>query len=280
MVEPDVQSIDSIFDFLYVDHTRIGILFSQLPDETRGHLKEVLAEDQFTGQTSSSVGYSAGATGNWANSRGSIQKQTLRYDPIWFHAASFLNVFDANGLLTRGDHDPVMSELRLFRGRLSVCDMRLMKPVWAALIESLASSHLTGQMNAQQAKQFGPAMKAALKGFLDGLPQTITGTHQTQVGRLWFTLRQEHLIAPIEEFLLKWGVTFPGEWHVVAIVDGKDREAADYDASGEGLEAISANVFTEVGTMFGRPAGTIAVTPILIFREVTSTRPIGVPKPA
>jgi hypothetical protein len=276
----DEQSTDSVFDFLYVDHVRIAIFFSQLPDETKGHLREVLSEDNSTSGFTSKLGVSALATGEIAASVSASGKQTLRYDPIWLHARTFLDVFDENGLLVRGDGEAKLNEVRLFNGQLSIKDMRIMKPFWSALVGEMAKSFILERQPAAKKGHKGkpppPGLNAAigkaLGSFLDGMPQTVTGALKADVGRLWFTLRPENLVVPIEELLLKLGTQLPGTWHVVAIVDvigANQFESADGD---ESIEAASTAAFEAMGTHFGRPADTIGVTPIMIFRKLPNPR--------
>ena len=94
----------------------------------------------------------------------------------------------------------------------------------------------------------------------------------------WCSLRDENLIVPGSDLLLKHGVRIAGEWSMLGILDalpdaavaGSPELAQMLSAFSLGsLGAVIGPMAPAIRTMLGRPTDAYGMTPLLIFREVS-----------
>lgn len=102
----------------------------------------------------------------------------------------------------------------------------------------------------------------------------------------WAALKEEHLIGSGSDLILKHGVSIPGDWQMLGILDAQPDPGgqADIDAnshidfadlthseSHSLVEQLARIMSPIVRVLLGRPGSHYGVTPLLIFREVGHT---------
>ncbi|MFZ5891269.1 MAG: hypothetical protein ACOY0T_09485 [Myxococcota bacterium] len=288
-MEHDEQSTDSVFDFLYVDHVRIAVFLSQLPDENHGHLEKLTVEDSTDRNLRTTAGVSALtlAKGEIETNLKNTEKGTRTYDPLWLHARQFLDVFDELGMVKRDLAGAEIGDLVVTSGGLSVTDMRMLKPLWRQLTtlfmgqtQSQASQpELTRQQRRAAERKAASAAPPALSNppadfiatVLETMPHTVTGTLSGDAEGVWFTMVPERMSVSPEEMMLKFGTNIPGQWHVAGLVDALPDELQPkppspgannpFDDAVRGAVAV-------VREQMGRPKSLFGMTPLLVFRKL------------
>ncbi|MEM1286600.1 MAG: hypothetical protein AAGH43_14545 [Pseudomonadota bacterium] len=170
---------------------------------------------------------------------------------------------------------PGIGTLIKVSGALSVTDLGLVKELLAGKIVSKAVR--------QGAKQGIKASgKSGQSGFdetgfifetLASFPHSVKAELTTGTSIFWCTLRDENLITPAHEILLKHGMQIPGRWEVLAILDAYPNdilppEANELDVLINGLGAMIQPFIGPIRTLLGRPEHAYGITPIAIYREI------------
>jgi hypothetical protein len=105
-------------------------------------------------------------------------------------------------------------------------------------------------------------------------------THQETV---WANLREEFMVTPPSELVLTHGTSMPGEWAMLGILSGRpdhghiehQQKLAEMGSAlppgvmNSAIGLLAQQMAPMIRMALGRPANAYAVTPILVFREVT-----------
>lgn len=305
---PD-QNASSVFDFLYHDAKRIGAFLSQfetygLPQSVKA--VEKVSESQTTdasvqGAVKIPLIIEGGGGTKWGYSSASEDAAERTYDPLWRNALTFLDYLETHDLIVRSITDAQIGRFVLVSGDLAVFDMEILKAAWEnPVISALISKALTGgnidvdtsegNRHQRRALQKGGAgrPKSSVEEFKDGilpfikmLPHSIVSTIQHDGENVWFNLSKEALTVSSTELLLKHGVSVPGTWNVIGILDAYPDEPA-HPEFGDLSATVSAATLGSLGVMIagfapmirqviGRPADAYGVTPLMVFRQVFGT---------
>lgn len=288
-------SIDSVFDFLYVDHVRIATLLAQL--DNYGHLESIKVGDESA--TKTRTGGSAGLPftlkGTVDRESGATEKAERSYNPLWLHARQFLDIFEELGFVNRTLAGAELGSLVVASGSLTINDPRFLKPLWRSIMGAVAGDiempnfapatppgmsrqQRRALARAGQASSVPPAAEGkanalgdVISTFLENMPHAVRGRLKCEDERLWFMLVPERMSLSPEEIVLKHGTRVPGEWHVAGLIDALPGDQ-DPDEEGHGpfLDAMS-GATTALREQMGRPASDYGITPLLIFRKTTSS---------
>jgi hypothetical protein len=118
--------------------------------------------------------------------------------------------------------------------------------------------------------------------FLSILPHTIQTAISGTEGNVWGILRDDNLVGPSSDLMLKHGATIQGEWNVVGVIDalpesmnlgefGTDVPVdEDFNFEESGLGGFVDVILPIAKLLLGRPDTAFGITPMLIFREVTT----------
>lgn len=293
-------SIDSVFDFLYVDHVRIAVLLSQLEQHNYGHLESVKVTDEARESFKKTGSASALALRGQLESGTETNERAERsYNPLWLHARQFLDIFDELGFIQRDLSKASYGDLVVASGNLTVVDPRFMRPLWRtimgampevqkAMVQGLTESGAETQSRQQRraaarasqnssvppSAQQSPesAFAAMIAGFLEAMPHAVRGRLTSDEQVLWFMLVPERMSVTPEEIVLKHGTIVPGEWHVAGLVDaipGETPTAAP--AAADSLHDAVTTATSSLQEQMGRPKTDYGITPLLIFRKMLSS---------
>lgn len=283
----------SVYDFLYHDARRVGSILSQL-----GQFGQLLnlKHKQGSGETSttkSTLGGTGGvpgvgsatAGGEDAHAEAYDENLESTYDPLWVNALNLYEKLDQAGLLIRNIRGARIGQFVLASGVLSVIDLQLLQQAWSTKsIKDLVTKGMpppdqsgTQQERAAARRQF-EQFKALIFDMLPILPHVVQANVSTDFGNVWATLSDEAMVTSAKALILRNGVVVPGTWHMLGILDAiASDESAPQDellaslafgGSPMGQAAISLQPATR--SLMGRPPGTFAMTPVLIFREVSA----------
>ncbi|TCT35361.1 hypothetical protein [Martelella mediterranea] len=303
------QSTDSVFDFLYYDAHRVGSFLSQFDDF--GHL-QALSRHESAGRGKSEIGRVSGSGGvpgivkggghhETGTSAGYHQEAQHTYDPYWSNALSLLDYLQDRNMLDREVKTARIGQIVLFSGGLSVRDLGLIQnamklPSVSALISSGGQENESRQVRRRKEKK--PSSEPSAEAFglelLGLLPHGVQMELQSGDKSFWASLREDGLVVSSSDLFLKHGVTLPGEWFVLGILDaipGIDDEesfvAGDTSAQNASQSrepsypsAIEQSVFAALidqlvpaaKTLLGRRGDQYGVTPLMIFRQVSNQR--------
>ena len=116
------------------------------------------------------------------------------------------------------------------------------------------------------------------------LPHTVNASIFTDnTDRVWSSLRDEFMVTPAAELVLTHGVSPPGEWAMLGILSARpdigEMELQQRIAAlgsdlpiglvNSGVGQMAQILAPIVRGVLGRPSASYALTPLLIFREIT-----------
>lgn len=231
------------------------------------------------------------------------------YDPYWANARALLNYLEEHKLLQRDLKVSTLGQFVLAKGYLTVLDLAMWQKAWglptvqqaaraggeaaASAAAAMLPFEDTGNRHERrnQSRQGkGQAQKTQMPTEVDitlelltVLPHTVHASILTDEETVWSSLLQENLVTPSSELILTHGASLPGEWTLVGILSGQpdfgaiehqQRMAEIGGALPPGVMNSAIGIMAQQMTplirqALGRPMGNYAVTPLLIFREVT-----------
>ncbi|MBX9824777.1 MAG: hypothetical protein K2Y27_07250 [Xanthobacteraceae bacterium] len=302
------QKSNLVFDFLYHDHRRIASFLAQF--ETYGVLQQVKAleytSESDTTKTGLTTNFSAGVarTGTTQDvTTGSEERDSAErtYDPLWTNARTFLNYLAERNLIVDDPKQARIGQFVLVSGTLAAFDMGLLKEAWKLpALKEVAIRNANEQAAASNTATLSSraARKAAKyeqknKSISDtefGLEMMKIMPHTIQAAikaaddvSVWSSLREDSLVIPGSELLLKHGVAIAGTWQMLGILDALPDPPGDVATQSVMLDHLLASMSLGmmagqvVGSLapmarmlIGRPATAYGMTPLMIFRGVSA----------
>lgn len=298
--EQEEQTTNSAYDFIYHDGRRIASFLAQFdPSGLLTQLTQGKSANRSSSETSdieSRGGFLGFAHIEGSNSVAlgkSVEHEISRvYDPTWANAREFLNVLQSNGLIERNLGSAGLGQFVLLKGTLSVYDLDLVGKMWnLKSVKKMMDAGVPKVPNVSKAQKNNPQIKQFLEAahhaktqamqtlelfseLAPHLPHTVQALVKNgSSDEIWCTLAREGLTMTASDILLKHGMTVPGEWAVLGILDAtpdyEDHSLnSDELKSGDMVADIFKGLAPVVRQLFGRPKSAFGVTPLLIFREV------------
>lgn len=272
---PDQRKTVSVFDFLYVDHRRIGLYLSQFSDF--GNLTNIVhSRDERSG-----VEIKGGVPGVASGSASDGQSSAVQrhFDPQWAQVLNFLDETNARGLLRRKIGETPVGGLLLVPGSLFAVNMQAFEKTWGAISEEPDGRTSGNRRERRAARKSGGVDQGPDVGglrILASLEQPIFAILKTGEHRIWSTLSPDYLIGGAMDMNLKHGLRITGEWHVLGVLDcepGAGEVSLDEmgrlcGGGGNVFSDSIVSLWSEFRQVFGRPEDCWGVTPLAIFREI------------
>ncbi|MFV1919151.1 hypothetical protein VPH46_06930 [Sphingomonas sp. MJ1 (PH-R8)] len=291
------SSAPFVLDFLYHDSRRIGSFLSQF--EGDGHLQQLTTtkngsrgkKETGSRDVKGTLGVASGAlTGSTETSLSMAEGYSRVLDPYWANARAFLDYLSEREMIQRDLSAADIGQFVLAKGWLNILDLAMMKDAWklpaiqrkakAGAVPTTPTSKMTAAQKAEIREQ-----KENTEMFLEMIQLMPHSVHASMITSddepklVWCSLREEYLTTPASDLMLAHGARMPGEWSIVGILTAPPEyivpefEAAN-DSSVPGLMhsmvgQMSQTLAPLVRVALGRPAAANAITPLLIFREVT-----------
>lgn len=270
---------EPLLDFLYVDRPRIALFLSQF--NSHGPLT-ALARSVTTGSISS-----GGFDVKLAKIEGTDSEQTAiskQYDPQWLQPLVFRDELLDKGILKKGLDGARIGQIVEVTGSLRMVDLEpgkkiiaepWMKPILAKAIAQIPQPEMVVHVGEKPVPiQTTPEGRVdLLLGFLGLLPYPVHMTMSSADGKAWGCLATENVVVSTTDLLLKHGTLIPGEWTIIGIIDGLANEPEVVQPVKKPSEIKMMDAVDKVAAVarlaLGRPRDAYAVTPLLIYREVS-----------
>jgi len=262
---PTGQESAEIYDFIYVDKSRVSVLYSQLFPQ--GLITNVRTISQQTFSDSQNLGSDVKVLkAEAASVEGGVEGIEQAFDPSWSVPLEVLARLKALSLVRstlRGAH---LGAIVLAEGFLRVIDYASMKDLWELAMK--AATRARPKVEGTAPESLEPSEVVAL---MKALPQSIHAHLITNDGFLWSSLRASDFVIPADDLMLKHGGVISGRWRVLYILDSWPDKGEAPDVSkwsgGELTNGVLAAMHGLRVTL-GRPPGWFGVTPLMIFRIV------------
>ncbi|WP_306029706.1 hypothetical protein [Stappia sp. MMSF_3263] len=275
--EVDQRTTDSVFDFLYVDHRKIGLFLSQFSEF--GDLTDIVHSTSVTDDSKLAGGLKGLVSAE--SKTGEKEAVERRYRAHWSQALNFLDEVHARKMIGKEISATRLGRLVLADGDLLVASMQPFAKTWGAIAQNQNEQRPQGNRHAR--RRAGKAQDALQSteessqglNILGSLEQPVFMVLKGDGKKLWSTLEPDFLIGGSADLNLKHGLRLTGRWHVLGILDcepGPQGDAGPDRLCGGGYNELSDSVkeiWREFGMVFGRPEDCYGITPLIIMREIS-----------
>ncbi len=255
----------TLYDFAYIDRERAKSLTAQLFSGLNVSVQKNSAK---TESRTTEAGVDFGVTGKHAYASLASSGDSKTYDPHDLAYLDLVNGLREGGYLKEDQPAYQVGDIVLATGQLLMVNFDAMGPV----INLLTDTRKKKNTALDTALGGTPQEKAFVAGILDltthVLPMTIQIYLKTHDQTIWGMIDGANSREPIGTVLLKYGSSFPGIWHMLAIVDVVDDAEADISCIPELVRGLS-GMSEKLRPLFGRPPGLVGVTPLLLFRKLS-----------
>lgn len=274
--------VNSVYDFLYYDSQRIGSFLGQFdPDGLLQSRKRVAgigrsSQDKSNHAIKGGIPTVVGAEGAYENQVGERYDKSAEhtYDPLWANALQFLEYLEDKNLISRKITESKLGQFVLYRGSLLINDMALLKAMAenSTLRRWLATGLDDTKPSGPRQTKGQPTSEAELVlSLIPILPPLIQATISSEETNIWSALNPNQLLLPTGDLMLKHGSTIAGEWSILGILDAfPDFMNTSNRSSDSDLNGAMGNFANLLRPIVGRPSGHYGITPLIIFREVST----------
>ena len=272
----DLQNIESIFDFFYLDNPKIKSFYAQL--NGLGALNSLKQTSQITDirklEANATVPLVAG--GKMGTDHSAQTSSEHQYDGLPTMPREMINRLDELGFIHRELTENMLGNLVLLEGRLGVVDIGVSKE----LINPALNVHIKDLLKEKETKQLGQTLKNNQKDMVDfikALPFSLEARLLVETGQIgedgikladevWMTLDREEVINSPHDLNFKHGQFLAGKWYVLGVLDALPFDGFTFNTEeNEFREGIS-TLIKLMKEMVGRPETAYGLTPIAIFR--------------
>lgn len=270
----DSQSIEFIYDFLYLDRSRIDSWLAQFFDE--GVLRSFKQTGTATESNNNDVSTDIKIIGAKLSSGGSATEGHEKvFDSQWSLPLMLIDRLDEAGMINHDVTSAALGELVRMIGNVQMTDIAMLQSIWKPAIGVLVSQ-----------QKVTPGSKSAisiLKKTLDHLGDVINAMpaspqiyikDSSSIGA-WASLKEDCILVNPATLALAHGASIKGEWRILAVLDAKpdnSEEQAIPPINTSDIAEMMNSVMNLVRTLVGRSQDAYALTPIAIYRAIPVTR--------
>lgn len=273
-MEPELPSIESLFDFFYLDNRKISSFYAQLTGngsiESYKEIHSVSDEKSME----ATVGVPT-VTGGKLGTKGLANSGGERfYNATDTMPREMIDKLDDLGFISRGLNEGNLGKLVLLRGKLGIVDVSMLRGV----VEPALNFYLkeartsTDKEERDDAKELAK-VKDDLITFIKNVPFAIQSRFLVEenesIQEVWMTLNRDELSTPTHDMNFKHGEFMAGEWHLLGVLDALPNDDFQYESENDSdLQNIIRNFVDQLKNMAGRPKTSFGITPIAIFRNI------------
>lgn len=271
----ELHDIKSIFDFLYLDNTKIKSFYAQLTGV--GALTNIKENDELSTiqNKDAGIGVPPVASAKIAHQESVKRAGERLYDAIPTMPREMINKLDELGFIERELSEKTAGRLVLLQGKLTITDMGTLN----GSMESLANIHIfqsTQGLNVEERDKASAEMRYFYQVMIDAMktmPYALEATLFVNNSSVWMTLNRDEMVGNPHDINLKHGNILFGDYYVLGVLDAipNDEENLPIAITNEFRNGIR-DVVNELRTLIGRNPESYGITPIAIFRVIRSNK--------
>lgn len=274
----DSQSIDSLYDFLYIDRERLSSYSAQL--NNNGTLTSVKSFHNTSNKDGSDFGFgipkvASVSTNNEAASSNGLERH---FDPSWTLPLNVIDMLDENGLILKDIHQANFGQLVQVNGAIYFTDLGLIKNLWPHFGKLLTIGMQEITAAGKRKKQEKEAENKLVSDIISQLPHLLSFKMRDVGYSTWSTLKPENMVINHYDLLMKHGTDIAGIWHMIGVLDAKPgvdncvssafRDNKD-QTNDDSIEEMMGQFVNGLRGIMGRDERSFGVTPLVILRQIT-----------
>ncbi len=266
----------TLFDFLYIDFDRVNSLYSQLFSGLLSVIEQV-ASETITSGTDLRLGPSSFGTTRRSEQKES-ESRVDRLNPHDLILSDVLQGLVQNNFIQTDVSQAHPGNLVLLNGRISILNFEAYRHI-INIIPNFpmptvgGMTHTEKKHRKQQEKEERKVHEFTsniIKLISELVPWGLQIIMQTSSLTAWGALRTENLRELPGNITLKMGPTLTGNWYLLGIVDVVGPPEQELPANLTPQIQGMIDAANTIRSMFGRPDNHLGVTPLLIFRKLSS----------
>lgn len=284
---------NSVYDFLYQDVRRVASFLAQFEEygvrqsvkatESVGNTQTVKGSATATAGLPAVFGGSANLDSTTADETKDIAEHV--FDPLWSNSRRLLNYLQEHDLIERNISLANLGQFVLVEGSLSILDTSILAHAFsdAELFDAFYET-ACADAKVDPASERGLNVKRELR-LISKMPSSTQMFFYGADNNAWATLTHESLVTSTHDISAKHGAVVRGRWNALGVLDAfpdfpdipsdNDPNPKTLDEMGalvlsDGLLKVTANFTNMIRNLLGRPRSHYGITPLLIFREVSS----------
>ncbi|MDS7926161.1 MULTISPECIES: hypothetical protein [Acinetobacter] len=278
----ELQDIKSIFDFFYLDNTKIKSFYAQLTGN--GSLATFKNTSNITDirKFEASGGVPGVANGKGGTDHSASLGSEHQYDATYTMPREMINRLDQLGFIHRELDENQLGNLVLLEGRLSVVDVSVVKEFMQPAADFMLGT-MPNKTEAHKRKkaELEKSLKPAFS-FIKEVPYALEGKLLVETGELgennipfclevWMTLSRNEMSNAGLDINFKHGEFLSGKWYVLGVLDAVPFDKFTYHTEKNEMKELITQTMTMLKEQFGRPDTAFGMTPIAIFRVLNPT---------
>nr|VFJ78740.1 MAG: hypothetical protein BECKFW1821C_GA0114237_12003 [Candidatus Kentron sp. FW] len=253
---------NSTYDFLYIDYERVHSFLNQ-----RGEFHSLEGnEETIRVEKSRAHGGSIGLSKTnveLGTVNSSDRSKTFRYNTYWHNVFEFLDNLTG---FNKSNRRHSINEIAMLTGKLSILDTEISKRYFDKASENFVQADSPKNDNEPNAVE-----TAGLFSIMNGIFFSITSKGMNY----WGFLKRDSILTDPVLLNIKYGLCVGKGWTCVSIIDIIPKESENMPHSRLiGTEKIMEenfmDILDELRKIVGKPIGFIGITPLLIFRKITT----------
>lgn len=271
----ELHDIKSIFDFLYLDNTKIKSFYAQLTG--LGALTNVKENDEVNiiQNKDAGIGVPSVATAKIAHQEGTKRAGERLYDAIPTMPREMINRLDELGFIERGLSEKTAGKLVLLKGKLSITDIGSLKDLIEPTLNFEAYERAKSERSSSKQKAVLKQIQEEYKPGIDiikVIPYALEATLHIGNDTVWMTLNRDEMVGNPHDINLKHGNMLYGDYYVLGVLDAIPHDEQEIASVENELKNGVKTFVNELKMMIGRNPESYGITPIAIFRVIRSNK--------
>lgn len=273
IVAHNLQNIESIFDFFYLDNQKIKSFYAQL--NGFGALSSLKQTSQILDarKLEATIGIPSVTGGKMANDHTASNSSEHLYDGIPTMPREMINQLDELGFIYQELVPENLGSLVLLEGYLNITDIEVMKAVIDPTISFMMNTMPnTTASHKTKIKELEKTIKPMVD-FMKNIPFALScnlfvPSSEQDFKQVWMSLSREDMSSVIHDINFKHGEKLAGSWYVLGVLDAipNSEDKTNFIIPENGDMAQFKKSMSEMMKMFGRDDEDYGMTPIAIFR--------------
>lgn len=270
----NLQNIESIFDFFYLDNQKIKSFYAQL--NGLGALNTLKQTNQVgdTRKLEANVQIPAVAGGKMGSDHLASTSSERLYDSLPTMPREMINRLDELGFIYRDLTPENLGSLVLLQGYLDISDIEVMQKAMEPAIDFMCKSMPTKTAAHKAKKKEAEDSLKPIANFMKVIPFALScnlfvpNDTEDELTQVWMSLAREDMPSTIHDINFKHGEKLAGKWYVLGVLDAipNNLDANKRIHPNNDELAVFKKALSEMMKMFGRSSDAYGMTPIAIFR--------------
>lgn len=265
-------SIESLYDFLYLDNIKIKSFYAQLTGNGALNSYKITNSTSTTESKEATIGVPTITGGKLFYAETPSRSNEYMYDAIPTMPREMIDKLDELGFILRELKPENGGKLVLLKGKLGVTDVNTLKDLIEPALKFENYNQANEITDIKKKRAFIANIESAQKLLIDminQIPYALEARLIVDGQEIWMTLNKEEMVGNPNDINLKNGSFLFGDYYVLGVLDAVPYDNYVHDSGvQEDFRVAMIGMIDALKTLFGRTESSYGMTPIAIFRNI------------